>query len=47
MGEVFLLGNSHGWRSLEGYSQWGPKESDTQLRDLHFHMGEDSAEALK
>ena len=26
---VFLPGKSHGWRSLEGYSPWGRKESDT------------------
>ena len=26
---VFLPGESHGWRSLVGYSPWGPKESDT------------------
>ena len=25
---VFLPGKSHGWRSLEGYSSWGSKESD-------------------
>ena len=23
------LGKFHGWRSLVGYSPWGPKESDT------------------
>ena len=26
---VLLPGKSHGWRSLVGYSPWGPKESDT------------------
>ena len=26
---VFMLGKSHGQRSLAGYSPWGPKESDT------------------
>jgi len=26
---VFLPGESHGWRSLAGYSPWGRKESDT------------------
>ena len=26
---VFLPGESHGWRSLVGYSPWGHKESDT------------------
>ena len=32
---VFLPGESHGWRSLEGYSPRGRKESDTTER-LHF-----------
>ena len=32
---VFLPGESHGWRSLEGYSPRGHKESDTTER-LHF-----------
>ncbi|XP_070215667.1 serine/threonine-protein kinase Nek10 isoform X2 [Bos mutus] len=32
---VFLPGKSYGWRSLVGYSPWGPKESDTTDR-LHF-----------
>ena len=26
---VFLPGESHGWRSLAGYSPWGHKELDT------------------
>ena len=26
---IFLPGKSHGWRSLEGYSPQGHKESDT------------------
>ena len=34
---VHLLGKSHGWRSLVGYSPWGHKESDTTER-LHFHF---------
>ena len=34
---VLLPGKSHGWRSLIGYSPWGPKESDTTER-LHFHI---------
>ena len=34
---VLLPGKSHGWRSLEGYSPWGRKESDTTER-LHFHF---------
>ena len=33
---VFLLGESHGWRSLVVYSPWGRKESDTTEK-LHFH----------
>ena len=33
---VFLPGESHGQRSLEGYSPWGLKESDTTLYSLHF-----------
>ena len=32
---VLLLGESHGGRSLVGYSLWGCKESDTTER-LHF-----------
>ena len=32
-----MLGNSHGWRSLVGYSPWGREESDTTER-LHFHF---------
>ena len=35
---VFLLVESHGQRSLVGYSPWGCKESDTPDRlHLHFH----------
>ena len=26
---VFLPGESHGWRTLAGYSSWGHRESDT------------------
>ena len=36
---VFLPGESHGWRSLVGYSPWGRKESDTTER-LHIHVHE-------
>ena len=32
---VFLPGESHGWRSLVGYSPWGCKESDT-TEWLHY-----------
>ena len=32
---VFLLGKSHGWRSLVGYGPWGCKESDV-TEWLHF-----------
>ena len=34
---VFLPGESHGRRSLVGYSPWGPKESDVTER-LPFSM---------
>ena len=34
---VFLPGESHGWRSLVGYSPQGHRESDTTER-LHFHI---------
>ena len=33
---VFLPKNSHGWRSLAGYSPWGRRESDT-TEQLHFY----------
>ena len=32
---VLLLGKSHGWRNLVGYSPWSLKESDTTEK-LHF-----------
>ena len=32
---VFLPGESHGWRSLAGYSPWGRKELDP-TEQLHF-----------
>ena len=34
---VFLPGESHGRRSLVGYSPWGRKELDMTER-LHFHF---------
>ena len=34
---VLLPGESHGGRSLVGYSPWGGKELDTTER-LHFHF---------
>ena len=34
---VFLAGESHGWRSLVGYSTRGRKEWDT-IERLHFHF---------
>ena len=34
---VLLPGESHGWRSLVGYSPWSHKESDMTER-LHFHF---------
>ena len=36
---VLLPGESHGGRSLVGYSPWGCKESDTTQR-LHFHFSD-------
>ena len=35
--KVFSPGESHGQRSLEGYSPWGPKELDTSER-LSTHL---------
>ena len=32
---VFLPGESHGWRSLVGYSPWGRKHSE-KTEQLHF-----------
>ena len=34
---VLLPGESHGWRSLVGYSPWGRKESDT-TEGLHYPL---------
>ena len=34
---VLLPGESHGWRSLVGYSSWCRTESDT-IEQLHFHF---------
>ena len=34
---MFLLGESHGWKTLVGCSPWGRKESDMAER-LHFHF---------
>ena len=35
---VFLPGETHGWRSLVGYSPWGCKESDmTELHHFFSH----------
>ena len=34
---VLLPGKTHGWRSLEGCSPWGRKESDT-TEQPHFHF---------
>ena len=34
---VSLPGESPGWRSLEGYSPWGLKESDTTEQLTHIH----------
>ena len=37
---VFLLGKSHGQKSLEGYIPWGSKESDTtkQLKNNNYGL---------
>ena len=35
----FLLGKSHGQRSLEGYSPWGQKVSDTQVTNTSLTLG--------
>ena len=35
---VFLPGESHGQRSLEGHSPWGHKESDTSEATLQACM---------
>ena len=48
---VFSRGESHGWRSLMGYTPPGRKESDTTER-LHFHfslscMGEGNGNPLQ
>ena len=36
---VFLAGESHGQRSLAGYSPWGLKESDATERLTHTDTG--------
>ena len=43
---VFLLGKSHGQRSLVGYSPWGCKESDT-TGQLHTHTHTHTYTVLK
>ena len=35
---IFLPGESHGQRSLAGYSSWGCKESDTTERLRHIQL---------
>ena len=41
---IFLPGESHGERSLVGYSPWGHKESDKAEVTQHTHiMGKDMA----
>ena len=35
---VFLPGESHGQRSLSGYSPWGCKELDMTERLTHIHI---------
>ena len=43
---VFLPRESHGPRSLEGYSQWGLKESDT-TEQLSLHSRKSAGQRLK
>ena len=43
---VFLPGESHGQRSLAGYSPWGCKESDTTEATEHAHTREITNESL-
>ena len=35
---IFLPGESHGQRNLEGHSPWGHKESDTTATNIHTHF---------
>ena len=46
---VFLPGEFHGQRSLEGYSPWGHKESDLteQLTHTHIHTNSVGSVSLK
>ena len=45
---VFLLGESHGQRSLVGYSPWGHKESDTtEQLTLSLHVSSNKWRATK
>ena len=37
---VLLPGESHGWRSLVGYSPWGRKELD-KTEQLHFYFSKE------
>ena len=39
--QVFLPGESHGQRSLAGYSPWGAKESDTTKQLSIYTVRED------
>ena len=38
---VSLPGESHGWRSLAGYSPWGHKELDTTEQLTHTYISEE------
>ena len=45
---VFLLGKSHGQRSLVGHSQWGPKELDmTKLKHTHTILPKETRKITK
>ena len=42
---VFLLGESHGWRSLESHGPWGIRELDTEVNEhtrTHSSVGKES-----
>ena len=44
---VFLLGESHGQRSLEGYNAWGRKELDMSERLHYFHLASSGGSEVK
>ena len=45
---VFLLGKSHGQRSLVGHCQWGPKELDTtEHKHTHKILPQETRKIMK